>query len=149
VEVIKAPKIELQGLKVIGKIELPQPKKKDAETSEGSADETVTNPPAAEKPQKEKKSYSQNRKPQSERPRKNPVALERERQEREAAEKKKLIAELKKEKKKQHYYKKVKTKGPTKSARLYNEPVTTEDEIQDLDQPTSWWGRFVKWLTSY
>ena len=30
-EVIKAPKIELQGLKVLGKIELPQPKKKTDE----------------------------------------------------------------------------------------------------------------------
>ena len=60
IEVIKAPKVELSGLKVLGKIDLPDTKKKQSETSQENSE--------TEQPQevnREKRSQAHKKKPTS------------------------------------------------------------------------------------
>jgi hypothetical protein len=142
--VIKAPKVELQGLKVLGKIELPEPKKKETGTEPDEAQpleqpSRQTDPAKRKNAQKPRGAYD--------RPKKNPVVLERERRAREEEEQRKRKAELEKNRKTQHYHKRVKPKGPTKAVRIHNEEVAPVEDLRV--EPTTLWGRFVKWLTSY
>jgi hypothetical protein len=135
-ELIKAPKIELSGLKVLGKIELPEKKKKEDATSENQQDgerkTRIDRKPAA-------------RRENEDRPRKNPVALQREREEREAEKRRKEEILRAKEKKSQHYQKKVKALMATKRAKMISEPIEKiETPIEVV--PTTWWGKFMKWL---
>ncbi len=88
VEVIKAPKIELSGLKVLGKIDLPEPKKKEPIVSE---DGTVKEPVGLGQQDSRRvirKSVPQRSNP-SQRPVKNPIALQREREAKEEEQKRK------------------------------------------------------------
>ncbi len=158
IEVIKAPKVELAGLKVLGKIELPQPKKKEPkpETETESPEQTATTPDA------ESKSFSHTRKegrrkshPKSDqssdyrnkRPRKNPVALQREREAYEAELKREADAKAEKERRTLYYQQRVKASVPTKPARLIDEPVM--EMTGDLSKaPTTWLGKFWKWFRS-
>jgi hypothetical protein len=156
IALIKASKVELPGLKVLGKIELPDPAKKKPAQPEGEGTEAAAaDPSPVEESAVEKKTSRPERKrntpPRTERkdqrPRKNPVALQREREEQEAAKKREEEAELAKQRKTQHYLKKVKVSGPTKSAKLYNEPVV---ELSDdmVTPPKTWLGKFFRWFKS-
>src|SRR5688572_23426783 len=112
-EVIRVPKIELSGLKVLGKIELPEPKKKEPVEEQV---ENVNTPSVEEKPSTEqkprlqrpkgKKTHVKRDRPQGEW--KNPLEQKREREAREAQEKKRMEIEREKEKRKKHYQQKVK-----------------------------------------
>ena len=145
-EVIKAPKVELPGLKVIGKIELPEPKKKEVPASEGDVPVEKTEVPSEPLPRQERRSLKPNRTARTEpRPRKNPIALQREREAMEAERKKKEQAEREKEKRTQHYHRKIKTTAPTKSVKLVKEEVE-EMYTPAVENPTSLWGKFMKWL---
>lgn len=149
IEVIKAPKVELKGLKVIGKIELPEPKKKEAIPAPAS--ETAKETPHQNKPIKERrdrKGTSQQKHRKDGRSRKNPVALQREREAREAEEKRRIEAMQLKEKRTQYYYSKVRAHVPTKSARIVNEPVEQISGKDLAENPKTWWGRFLRWLTT-
>ena len=104
-EVIRVPKIELSGLKVLGKIELPEPKKKEpaAEKAEEGIEPLAEAPPSVP----ERKAQNHNKKSvhqKRDRPRewKNPLELQRERESREAEEKKRSAIEREKERRKQH-----------------------------------------------
>jgi hypothetical protein len=149
-QVIKAPKAELQGLKVIGKIELPEPKKKEnAPAAADSENQEVT----TSKP--ERKSRVEHRRPpqtnnqgSTSRARKNPIALQREREAREAEERKKADLEKEKEKRTQYYMQRVKPAAPARRASLVDEPLSQlKDEAPDA--PKTLWAKFVKWLTSH
>jgi hypothetical protein len=146
-EVIKAPKIELQGLKVVGKIELPQPKKKDSEAAPAEQETEGGSKPAeknikVERERRHKKTGSTSGRS------KNTIALKREREQRDAEEKRKAAQESEKEKRTQYYNQRVKTAAPVRRARLVEEPLTQlEDEAPD--EPKTLWGKFKKWLTSY
>ena len=139
-ELIKAPKVELSGLKVLGKIDLPETKKKEPEgASENSAPE-------------QPKEFSKERRNQNfkrgHRPAKNPIALQREREALDAQKKREEELQQKKEARTQNYLKKVKAHQPTKAARLIKEEA---EEISFLDlqePPKTWWGKFIKWLTN-
>lgn len=143
-EVIKAPKVELSGLKVLGKIELPQSKKKDqpAPTTEETKIE----------PQEQGRQRPESRKPQTkskrevQQPWRNPIALQREREAREAEERKREAAEREKERRKEHYLKRVKVGQPTKPARIIDEPIELHITQKSADRPRGLWGRFMKWL---
>lgn len=165
-EVIKASKVELAGLKVLGKIELPTSKKAappEEETTSADTEPSASPSPsegsATAEPRPErrpkpvrkdsngggrKNNYPDRR---DQRPRKNPVALQREREEQEAEKKRQAEAERKKEKQTQHYLKKVKTSGPTKAAKLYKEEVV---EMSDDFRPTpkTWFGKLLRWFKS-
>jgi len=142
IEVIKAPKVELAGLKVLGKIELPEIKKKEVTKSEGTAEaEPSLNPPTRRTPPPRRD------RPQFP-PRKNPVALQREREAREAEEQRKNELERLKEKKSLHYLKKVKAAPPTKKARFIDEPVEEFSQADLKEPPKTWWGKFMRWLNT-
>jgi hypothetical protein len=152
-EVIKAPKVELQGLKVIGKIELPQPKKKEPSIP---TDETEVLPKEVAPPLEasEKRKKRDDRKPRpgdnrrsETRPRRNPIELQREREAREAEERRKQEAQREKEKRTQYYLQKVRPSGPMRAVRLIDEPVS-EMKDEAPDEPKTLWGKFVKWLTT-
>lgn len=145
-EVIKAPKVELSGLKVLGKIELPQSKKKDQPTPEPTTEETKI------EPQEQGRQRPDSRKPQTkskrevQQPWRNPIALQREREAREAEERKREAAEREKERRKEHYLKRVKVGQPTKPARIIDEPIELHITQKSDDRPRGLWGRFMKWL---
>jgi len=154
IEVIKAPKVELSGLKVLGKIELPQPKKKEVPAE--NAENTESNPPEAnpvpsgKRPHRENRKNFTNQDRKDFKPRKNPIALQREHEAREAEEKKKEEARQKKEQRTNYYLERVKATSPTKPARLYDEPVLEmkDHQAKTKKQPTTWLGKFWKWYTS-
>jgi hypothetical protein len=144
---IKAQKVELPGLKVIGKIDLPEPKKKEiptAETEEGSV--SINSDTSTELP---KRKQREDRRPfekreRNDRPRKNPVALQREREALEDEKKKRAEAELAKERRTNNYLKKVKPTQPVRAAKLMAEEyVALEPEEK---KPDSWFGRLIHWL---
>jgi hypothetical protein len=166
VETIKAPKVALSGLKVLGKIELKEKKKQTETPAENSdvalvAEEAQTSEVAVEvqtpptpsvpvqQPRRENRrpdQYRQERR--DERPRKNPIALAREREAQAEEEKRQAEAKRKKEQRTLNYQKRVKTAAPTKAARLIKEEY---DDISSEDlrpEPKTWLGKFWKWFRS-
>lgn len=164
-DVIKAPKVELKGLTVLGKIELPGAKKKEISAEETpvqdapATDSAVSEltPPEAKSvpsvqlrphaPARQKGNYRDNRNT-PERPRKNPIALKREREAREEEERRKQEAVKEKEKRTLYYQNRVKPSVPTKAARIIDEPLYHSSEAPVRDQPKTVWGRFLRWLTT-
>lgn len=143
-EVIRAPKVELSGLKVVGKIELPQPKKKET-TSGPSATESSTEIKREERPRQMHKKVDRKERGESWQ---NPIALQREREAREKEAQRRAAIERAKEKKKEHYLKRVKGGQPTKPARISDEPTEHYESTQQQAKPRTWWGRFMHWLNS-
>lgn len=136
-EVIRVAKVELQGLKVLGKIDLPEPRKKEVA------------PPSEEQPSQQQQSRPpkreyQKRNDRREREWKNPLEVKRQQEAREAEEKKKEQAERQKEKRTSHYYNKVKS-VPTKAVRRIEEQVVVED-IETKQPPKGIIGKFLRWL---
>ncbi|MEJ1240750.1 hypothetical protein WBG78_21575 [Chryseolinea sp. T2] len=174
-ETIRAPKIELAGLKVIGKIELPQPRKKETAPGENAdglqapaaasteGEGTASTTPGTESPgsrpenirplnresrRPDDKRRSQNKHPREQRPYKNPIAAQREREIEEELQRRKEKAAQEKEKRTQNYQKRVKHSPPTKAARLIEEPLEQINETILNEQPTTWFGKFMKWFRS-
>ena len=122
-DVIRAPKMELPGLKVVGKIELKEPKKKteeplaEGDVTQGEEAKPVAQPRPERQPRRERPAPSQ-------RPRQwsNPLEAQRQREAREREEKRARDLELKKEQRTQKYLKKVKS-VPTKPVRRREEEV--------------------------
>lgn len=140
-EVIKAPKVELAGLKVLGKIELPEARKKTGE----QPSETTDTPQQSERPRREERRKRPDRDRQQHAPRthKNPVTLQREQEQQEAEEKRKEKARREKEKKAEYYYSRVRSGAPTKAMRYMEEPL--EEIKEQKPAPKGFWGRFVSW----
>lgn len=145
-EVIKAPKVELPGLRVVGRIELPEPKKKEhadeaiptlpTDVATDEALEPVRIPRKTQRPvQRERKEY----------PRKNPVAVQREREQQQAEHKQKEDSQKKKQQRANHYSKKVKVQSPVRSARLHRDEVEEWRE-EKPDAPKTFWGRVAGWF---
>ncbi len=148
-ELIKAPKVELSGLKVLGKIDLPEIKKKESPPSDlESPDENTPAEPGRKPWPQERKTYPQRRDRQNSPQRKNPIALQREREEREAEERKRAQVERDKEKRALHYRKKVKETPPTKRVRMVEEPVEELSAAALAESPKTWWGKFLRWLNT-
>lgn len=144
-EVIKAPKIALSGLKVVGKIDLPTPKKKET-SAEPSAEMPVENTTPPKRRMEDRKGQKRERSYTSQ-PRKNPIALQREREAQEAEQQKKEAAERKKEQRTRNYLNKVKS-APTKSMKLIDEQFE-EISVTDVSTPPkTWLGKFFRWLRS-
>ena len=145
VEVIKAPKVELSGLKVLGKIDLPETKKKEEQLE--SPAELPQEVAEIKQQQRVRNTDRKGQRPEQ-RTRKNPIALQREREALEAQKKREEQAEREKERRTRNYHKRVKMSPPTKAVRLVEEPVM-QMSAQELEEtPRSWLGRFIKWLTT-
>jgi hypothetical protein len=128
VEVIRVSKVELQGLKVLGKIDLPEPKKK----AEPAAD------------QQPKKEFEKRNDRRNQREWKNPLEVKRQQEARAKEKKKQEEADRLKEQRTNNYYKKVKS-VPTKSARRIEEQTVVED-IEVKEAPKGLIGKFLRWL---
>jgi hypothetical protein len=139
-EVIKPPKVELSGLKVLGKIDLPEQKKKDLQSASVQNDnEKEITPRERTRPQRGKGGTT------NARPAKNPIAVQREREELEAQRKREAAKALEKEKKAQHYFNKVKVVAPVKTSK--REQV--EEEISTpAPEPKTLLGKFFRWFTT-
>ena len=150
-EVIRAPKIELSGLKVIGKIELPEPKKKEElPKEEGTVEGTV---PEGAKPDDGKKERRDNRrqfdsnKRRNQRPEKNPIALQREKEAKEAQKEQQEKLARDKEKRTQKYLKNYKPTAPTKATRIVKEEVVQMTAQELAEPPKTLFGKILRWLT--
>jgi hypothetical protein len=141
-EVIRVQKIELSGLKVLGKIDLPEPKKKESkaegETSSGE-----------ERPERK------GRNPKSKQPRterdqrtwRNPLEVQRKREARELEERKKAELEREKEKKKNHYQSKVKqVQRPKKDKAVKATVAIKKPDTRPV--PKTLLGKFLRWWTT-
>jgi hypothetical protein len=150
---IKAPKVALSGLRILGKIELPQPKKKEAlEKQEGEAgteklDSSIQKDRRDSIREDRGNGRRQPRNRERERPRKNPVAAQREREARAAEENRQELARQEKERRTQYYQQRVKASVPTKPARLFNEEVTDMKNDRKA-APKGWFGRLLRWFKS-
>jgi hypothetical protein len=126
-EVIRVNKVELQGLKVLGKIDLPEPKKK-------TEPPVPPREPRKEQPKREQRAW------------KNPMEQKRQQEAREKERKRKEEADRLKEKRTNHYYNKVKS-VPTKPVRKIEEQTVVED-LEVKDPPKTLIGKFWRWLRS-
>jgi hypothetical protein len=156
IEVIRVQKIELSGLKVLGKIELPEPKKREPvveqnpeEAVEGSTEEK----PAIEKPVKtrtpNRKPTHQSRDRSQQHPWKNPVEQQREREARETENKKRKEIEHQRERRKKHYEEKVKSVAQSKRVKsIKTEPAIKQKAIDTRPVPKTWFGKFLRWWTT-
>ncbi|MEK6781667.1 MAG: hypothetical protein AABY93_08170 [Bacteroidota bacterium] len=148
IEVIKAAKVELSGLKVLGKIELPETKKKEPEYLRDPIQNEESALTKIEKKlsQENRKAYPSRKEKNEEPVRKNPIALQRERDAIEAEKRRLSQLDREKEKRTQHYFSKVKVIAPIKSVKLVKEEV---EEMVPLEPvPKTWWGKFMKWLNT-
>jgi hypothetical protein len=144
-EIIKAPKVELKGLSILGKIELPEARKKETTP----VPEAVVPEGVVESNTRDQRDRSRDRDRNRRKPsRTNPVAQERERQAHEAAQKKQREAEEEKERRKKYYANRVKPSVPSRSVRLFDEPLSTLSE-EAPEKPKGLLRRFIHWLTTY
>jgi hypothetical protein len=140
-EVIKAPKVALSGLKVLGKIDLPEPKKKEPDSPGTESESPAKEEQPRRSSQPRKQSYEQ-------RSYKNPVSLQRDREMKEEMQKRQEKAEKEKERRTQNYLKKVNMSPPTKAMRLVEEPLEQMTHEQLKEEPKTWFGKFIKWLST-
>jgi hypothetical protein len=140
-ELIKAPKIELPGLKVVGKIELPEKKHKETIIRQN---EEMPQPAPAQRRHRVKSA----RKQFGNRNKVNPVAAARERQQRELEKQKRLKEERDKERRTKKYlakvskYKRIKPLNPASPSTKHVDPVVAPV----IHHPATFWGKFKKWL---
>ncbi len=133
-EVIKAPKIELQGLKVLGKIELPEPKKKPEPVRE-------------ERPRDRQR--VERREDRGDRPWVNKLEQQRQREAREAEARKKEEARQRKELRALAYYNR-QSKGPGKGKTRHREAAedtAPQQPARKTEPPRTFFGKVWRWLT--
>lgn len=134
IKLIKAPKRELSGLKVLGKVELPEPKKKE------------------EKETEEQKSEARKRSKLSEEEREKRRLRAKQKKEAYDArqEKRKIEQEKRKQKaKKEAHYKQQLQKAQTqKSKQKVKEPEPIIPTEPQKSKPKTWVGKFFRWLNT-
>lgn len=143
-EVIRVQKIELSGLKVLGKIDLPEPKKKEVKTDESGADATQSDKRKSGGSAKSK----HQRRERDQRNLRNPLEVQRQREAREREEKRKADLEREKEKRKHHYQNKVKQVQQPKRVKPAKETAVVKKPVDTRPVPKSWLGKFLRWWTT-
>lgn len=148
-KVIRAPKLKLEGLKVVGKIDLPEPKVKEEVTPTTDNTETPT-VKVKEKPVRRKINQHKNH---NTRPQKRTLTLEEKRakKERERKRRNKEASAKKKQMKMAHYESKMREReltSPKKSKRktVKNEQQNTPEMTSPV--PKSLFGKFLHWLNT-
>ena len=140
-ETIRAPKVELAGLKVLGKIELPTARKKEEPKAEDDSQ-------VEQKPKRETKDKRRKPVERTEKQWRNPVAQQREAKAREKEEQRKRALAEEKERKRINYLNKIKTTQPVKAVRIYDESEEVQAAVKTEQKPRTWVGRFLKWLNT-
>ncbi len=149
VEVIKATKVDLPGLKVLGKIDLPQPKiKEDTNLEVVKAEELeLTTEIKSEVRTQRTQNGKQDRNERVSRPAINTIAQQRDREARAAEEKREIDKRNEKENRTEYYHKRVKPNITTKASRVFTEPVE-EYSSPKKEKPTTLFGRIMDWFTN-
>ena len=151
-EVIKPVKVELPGLKVVGKIDLPEPKKKEGklpEDNEGSIEKDENSTETISQSSRSGTGRARPKREYDRRPRKNPIALQREREEREALKRKLEQREKEKELRTKRYLKKVKVKSnPPKPLKKMKNDEEYETYSEVTAKPKSFIGKILNWFVS-
>ncbi len=162
--IIKAPKVEVAGIKVVGKIELPEKKNEviedenselNIEQSETSSDEetdnivTVTIIPTELGKSPNKRTSDRKRSERKSRPKRVEKLLltpeeERRIQLKEVQKKKIAEQQAKKEQRRKTYNEEMKSVQKTVSSG--KKKKTTSSKPQKKSKPTSLWGKFLHWL---
>lgn len=143
ITLIRAPKRELDGLKVIGKIELPEPRVKSSEKTD-----------QPEKEQNPKRLSRQQRAEISEAERKKRVLTAKKKRAEEASRKEKQQKEREKQeiraRKEEHYRKKVKLKkaDPNQPKRVLPPQKVLVDIVDERPPSGSVFSRFWRWLNT-
>lgn len=161
VELIRAPKVALPGLKVVGKIELPEKKKPETPESTAAEEPHVTETmsdgehagesqqatrPAPRQPAR-KNARPDQRRGRENKPRKNPIALRREREAYEAEQRKKEEARRRKELRTDRYLKKIQPpEYKPRKKQLEEEYEVLEETVAQVTPPKTWLGRLWRWL---
>ena len=136
-ETIRAPKVELQGLKVLGKIDLPEPKKKQPE------------PPSETLEQKQDRTIFRRREHRQDRPWINPLERQRQREAREAEEKKRREAELRKEMRTAAYLNRHQKSTSNKKVKIKPTAAESAEVRRPIKpKPASFFGKIWHWLTN-
>ncbi|MFD1553905.1 hypothetical protein DNU06_14125 [Putridiphycobacter roseus] len=158
--VIKAPKLELDGFKVVGKIELPTIKRSveflvtNGDVTE-DVTETIYETRSHEAAVRKKKAVAQhkNRKVKQVTKRNSRTLTEADRKahaDRRAIRKKEEAEVLLQEKKKQHYFENVQKKtlksSRQKKTKEIAKAVKKQSPVKKAPAPTTLWGKFKKWL---
>jgi hypothetical protein len=147
-EVIKAPKIKLPGLKITGKIELPEPPKKPEPDKDREQTEE-------KKPKKE--TNKQSRRSNSRSPRRgqretdyNPLEEARKRAAREKEQSRIREAKKRKEKRRKRYEKEIQSKIQAQSQKKIPETVEAEVVIDtpEAPPPRNIFSKFLRWLNT-
>lgn len=147
-EVIRVQKIELAGLKVLGKIELTETKKKEKSV------EGETASPELNADRRERRSYKSGKekspRDREQHKRRNPIELQRQREAREQEERRKAELERDKEKRKQHYNSKVKQASlqPKRVKPLKTASVQKKQPVDNRPKPKTLLGKFLRWWTT-
>jgi hypothetical protein len=142
-EVIRVQKIELSGLKVLGKIELPEPKKKEPKPEEEVTGEELQKP--------ERRTPTKSKHPRRERDQRtwrNPLDVQRQREAQEIDERRKAELEREKEKRKHHYQHKVKQVKQPKRSKPAKETITIKKPVDTRPKPKTLLGKFLRWWTT-
>jgi len=134
-EVIKAPKVELQGLKVLGKIELPEPKKKPE--------------PEREEREQHHKRERNRREERTSRPWVNKLELQRQQEAKEAEAIKREEARQEKERRALAYYSRQEkvSRKPQRKTRDESAPASGTAPSKPVQQPRTLLGKVWRWLT--
>lgn len=139
-EVIRAPKVELTGLKVVGKIELRTPKKK--EDSEEEEEVTLEEKNELPKVNKVRSNYGRNKQRNQPQKKTLSIAEERKREEKRKHRRKKEAEQLAKEKRRENYLKKVKSKDKIEGKKIIVEKTNRTSQ----PKPTRNVGLFTKFF---
>ena len=140
-ELIKAPKVALPGLKVVGKIDLPQPKETEVEVP-GESEDTIKKEDTV--PSKDRRRQRDRNKRRSEKPRENPVEARRQSEEKEEIRQKKIQNRRKKDQRRLRYQEqqsKIQAMSGPKSKVAEEVEVQSEEPVEEPIVRRNWFSR--------
>jgi hypothetical protein len=157
VEIIRAPKVSLPGLKVKGKIELPEPRVKKETTEEEKQEDDPNTVQTIDERQIRREIREQRKKEREQRnkkkPRKkkdyNPVTAAREKAKREEAKKLKEEARKRKEKQRKHYEQMVQKRNQRKKSADRKTSQRSSSSKSKENTSGNVFQRFWRWLNTY
>lgn len=141
-EVIRAPKVELTGLKVVGKIELRTPRKKEEPDEEAVTAEKI------EESNTKKVKFSNGRNKQRNKPRAKTLSIaeQRNREEKIQQRKKKEAEALAKRKRRANYLKKVKAKEKIEAKNAKAKVIGNKPQTNKSTENSGIFKKFFNWI---
>ena len=148
IRLIKAPKKELAGLKVVGKVDLPEPKKKEEKPKEEK--DTVTERDLREYRQPRRKKRPPLTEEEKEKRRLKAKAKKEAYEAREEKRHKEREAQRLKELKQAHYKQNLqKAEVKKQKQKKKTDPITTQEKRKDTrPKPKTWLGKWWRWMNT-